>query len=128
MQDRLGLNLNKNDRFALAEKFCYFDSAPVKSGVGVRSPNQHQRQPTFYRYGGLSRTALEAGRISGYGTSNSWPPATIRLEANSGRKEKITRGTTMKTSWCFLGGVCRRAINIFNQMIMPGSLFFGVAP
>ena len=127
MQDRLVLNPNSKDRFALAEKFCYFEYAPAKSGVGIHTPDHSQRHLTFVCYGGLLWAVLVAGRISDCGSVNPLWPATISFTPNIGRILNKVRGTTMKTSWCLLGGICRKDINISNQIIVHSSLFLGVA-
>ena len=129
MQDRLGLNLNKNDRFALAEKFCYFGYAPAKSGVGIKTLLLRRDYSSYLvMVDRLRRSMRSAVFTLSSGSTNLGRSASISLVPNVGGKENLERGTTMQTSWCFLGGVCGRAINIFNQIIMPNSLFLGVAP
>ena len=128
MQDRLGLNLSKNDRFALAEKFCYFDSSSEKSGVGISLPFISRGISLYLvMVDCLGRSIGSAVSLLS-GKANPLWSASIRLASDGGGRCKLSRGTAMNRSWCLLGGVCRRAINIFNQIIMPNSLFLGVAP
>ena len=95
-----------NITFATIKNICYFENAPAKSGVGVRSPFNYHRHLTFTCYGGLLRAALVAGRSCGYGTSNPLWLTSIRFEANVGGLVKLTAGNTMNILWCLLSGVC----------------------
>ena len=94
---KFGLKLNCKDRFALAEKFCYFGYAPVKSGVGIRTPISNRDFPSYFvMVDRLRRSMRSAVFTLSSGSTNLGRSASISLVPNVGGKENLERGTTMK--------------------------------
>ena len=123
---KFGLKLNCKDRFALAEKFCYFEYAPAKAGFGFRIPLLN-RGTSLYRVmvDCLGRSIGSAVSLFS-GNANPLWSATISFASSGSGLSKLNRGAAMKISWCLLGGICHKDINISTQFIEHSSLFLGV--
>ena len=94
MQDRLALNLNKNDIFALAESICYFDRAPEKSGVGFRIPFLNRGTSLYLvMVGCLGRSIGSAVSLFSGNANPLWSTAISFASSGSGLS-KLNRGTT----------------------------------
>ena len=113
-----------NNPFATVKNICYFVCASKKLGAGFRIPCNYHRHSAYFRYGGLLRAVLEAGRSCGYGNANPLWPASISFASNVGGLVKLTAGNTMKILWCLLGGVCHRVSYAFCNRVVH--VFFGL--
>ena len=116
MQDRLGLNLNKKDRFALAEKFCYFGYAPAKSGVGISTPFLNRGISLYLVMVDCLGRSIGSAVSLFNGSANPLWSATISLAPDVGGITKLNRGTAMKTLWCYVVGACQRFLSFPNDL------------
>jgi len=120
MQEKLVLNPNSKDRFALAEKFCYFGYAPAKSGVGIKTLLLRRDYSSYLVMVDRLRRSMWSAASLRSGSLNLERSATIRLRPNDdGKDNLIRRGTTMINSWCsLLRDVCRQISNSFRGEIL----------
>ena len=113
-----------NNPFATIKNICYLDETLAKSGVRLR---------ILFLSRGISSYLVMVdclGRSIGSavsllsGNANPLWSATISFASSGSGLSKLSRGTTMKTSWCLLGGVCHRISYAFCNRVVHG--FFGL--
>ena len=120
MRENLGLKSNSKDRFALAEKFCYLENTPVKSGAGISTPFLRRGISFMFVMVGCFGQPLRLAVSLCSGSTNPLWPATISLVPSGGSRENlIHRGAAMINSWCsLLRGVSRQIFSSFHDLIL----------